>query len=140
MNCRVFFTLLVFSASASADPGFSLANPETIEVCWAGESGKQYGLFCSSDLESWELVGDRLLGIDGTMSAQDDIRGAPQKFYRVEEFSDILLDVLRMKFSTVGNKWVYSVETSNILGAEFFTWETEILQRTVSHQLPALEI
>ncbi len=133
MSSRLLFALLFVGGPAAGDPSFSFTGPATIQVCWPAECGKQYGLFCSPDLEHWGLLGDRIPGVDGVLTAEDDITGTPRKFYRVDVFADFILDLLRLKFGTVGNRWIYNVakDSGLGLGVENFTWETEIEQRTV---------
>jgi hypothetical protein len=49
------FAFLVLAEASTGDPGFRLVDSNTIEVCWVGECGKQYGLSGSADLEDWDL-------------------------------------------------------------------------------------
>lgn len=130
MRSRILFALLLFGGPVFGEATFRLSGPTTLEVRWPGESGKQYGLFCSLDLENWTQITEAIPGIDGTMSAEDEISGAPRKFYRVEELGGSALDLARFKLGTIGNKWTYDVVSNSILGNEVYTWETQILQRT----------
>jgi hypothetical protein len=58
---------------------------KAVEITFPSVAGQYYQLQCTSDLNSaaWSNIGNRMVGVDGTMSAFDTTRNANQRFYRV---------------------------------------------------------
>ena len=130
MIARPLLILLLLVVPLSAEPSFTLPVPGTIRISWPAECGKQYAVSTSRDLENWTQLGKRLLGVDGVLTTDDGVGGGNVKFYRVETYEEFLLDLLRLKFSRVGNKWSYDVVEDGLFGQEVYVWDSRIFQRT----------
>lgn len=57
---------------------------KAIKVQWMSVDGVTYHVYRSDDLETWQPVGDPLIGDGTALSIFDDVEGVWKKFYKIE--------------------------------------------------------
>lgn len=122
------------------DPLVSYEGGSTIRLEWSSECDKQYTLLTSEGLQAFAPISPRFIGTGGMLSCLDDISGARSRFFRVEESSDFLLDLTRLKLGRIGNRWSYAVSQDVGSGPQFYESETEVVQRTMIDGKEVIEL